>query len=143
MRPDANGDPDLSSAGAPFGAVARCFNAPVSGLVVAIAFERGLALKLSPDEPACALAWSDIVSIDEHSPLENTASSLPVGFLGAIFEALAYLFLNRKKLAQPARFVIRTAGGAAITFDRSIVAEANALALHAGKHSGKLVTVRR
>lgn len=143
MQPEANHDPDLSSAGAPLGAVERRFAAPVSGRVVVIAHERGLALKLEPDKPAHALYWSDIASIDEYSPLENTASSPPVGFLGAVFEGLAYLFLNRKKLAQPARFVIRTAGGAAIAFDRSIVADANALALHAGRRSGKLVTVHR
>ncbi len=66
-----------------------------------------------------------------------------MGFLGAIFEGLAYLFLNRKKLARPARFVIRTTGGAAINFDRSLVADANALALHTAKQSGKLITVHR
>ncbi len=143
MQPEVNGNPDWSRAGAPFGAVVRRFTSPVSGQVVAIAFERGLALKLGSDKPAQVLAWSDIASIDEHSPLENTASGLPVGFLGAIFEGLAYFFLNRKKLAQPARFVIRTISGALIAFDRTIVADANALALHAGKQSSKRVLVHR
>ncbi len=143
MRPDVNGNPDWSGAGAAFGNVARRFASPVSGQIVAITYERGLALKLGPDEPAHVLAWSDIASIDEYSPVENTVSSPPVGFLGAIFEGLAYVFLNRKKLMRPARFVIRTNSGASIVFDRGIVADANALALHAGKQSGKLVTVNR